>query len=137
MANHCGFHQWKSSTESLPKIEELFSELDKGVESLKAARAQLITYRQAVLKHAFEGKLTARWREENRDKLEPPEQLLARIKLERAVRNERQLQEWREAVKEWEGDGKGGRKPRKPRDSKPLAKLNEISHPNLPQLPES
>ena len=119
------------------KIEELFSELDKGVESLKAARAQLITYRQAVLKHAFEGKLTARWREENRDKLEPPEQLLARIKLERAVRNERQLQEWREAVKEWEGDGKGGRKPRKPRDSKPLAKLNEISHPNLPQLPES
>ena len=119
------------------KIEELFSELDKGVESLETARTQIKVYRQAVLKHAFEGKLTARWREENRDKLEPPEQLLARIKLERAVRNERQLQEWREAVKEWEGDGKGGRKPRKPRDSKPLAKLNEISHPNLPQLPES
>ena len=119
------------------KIEELFFELDKGDESLKAARAQLITYRQAVLKHAFEGKLTAQWREENKDKLDTPEQLLARIKLERAVRNERQLQEWREAVKEWEGDGKGGRKPRKPRDSKPLAKLNEISHPNLPQLPES
>ena len=119
------------------KIEELFSELDKGVESLETARTQIKVYRQAVLKHAFEGKLTAQWREENRDKLEPPEQLLDRIKLERAVRNERQLQEWREAVKEWEGDGKGGRKPRKPRDPKPLAKLNEISHPNLPQLPES
>ena len=119
------------------KIEELFSELDKGVESLETARTQIKVYRQAVLKHAFEGKLTAQWREENKDKLETPEQLLARIKLERAVRNERQLQEWREAVKEWEGDGKGGRKPRKPRDPKPLAKLNEISHPNLPQLPES
>lgn len=41
------------------KIEELFSELDKGVESLTTAREQLKVYRQAVLKHAFEGKLTA------------------------------------------------------------------------------
>ena len=41
------------------KIEELFSELDKGIESLKAAQAQLKVYRQALLKHAFEGKLTA------------------------------------------------------------------------------
>ncbi|MGH1450922.1 MAG: restriction endonuclease subunit S [Pseudomonadaceae bacterium] len=40
------------------KIEALFSELDKGIESLKTAREQLKTYRQAVLKHAFEGKLT-------------------------------------------------------------------------------
>ena len=67
------------------KIEELFSELDKGVESLKTARAQLDVYRQAVLKHAFEGKLTAQWREENKDKLETPERLLTRIKQERAA----------------------------------------------------
>jgi type I restriction enzyme S subunit len=40
------------------KIEELFSDLDKGIESLKTARGQLKTYRQAVLKYAFEGKLT-------------------------------------------------------------------------------
>jgi len=40
------------------KIEELFSELDNGIESLKKAREQLKTYRQAVLKYAFEGKLT-------------------------------------------------------------------------------
>ena len=45
------------------KIEELFSELDKGVENLKRARALLNVYRQVVLKHAFEGKLTAQWRE--------------------------------------------------------------------------
>nr|WP_277602428.1 restriction endonuclease subunit S [Parahaliea mediterranea] len=45
------------------KIEELFSEIDKGVESLKTAREQLNLYRQAILKHAFEGKLTADWRE--------------------------------------------------------------------------
>ncbi|MBL7179960.1 MAG: restriction endonuclease subunit S [Desulfobacterales bacterium] len=40
------------------KIEELFSELDNGIENLKKAREQLKTYRQAVLKYAFEGKLT-------------------------------------------------------------------------------
>ena len=66
------------------KIEELFSELDKGIESLKTARAQLNVYRQAVLKHAFEGKLTAQWREQNKEKLETPKQLLARIKRQRA-----------------------------------------------------
>jgi len=45
------------------KIEELFSELDKGIENLKTAQQQLKTYRQSVLKWAFEGKLT---REEGR-----------------------------------------------------------------------
>ncbi len=40
------------------KIEELFSELNKGIEALKTAQQQLKTYRQAVLKWAFEGRLT-------------------------------------------------------------------------------
>lgn len=40
------------------KIEELFSELDKGIQDLKTAQLQLKTYRQSVLKYAFEGKLT-------------------------------------------------------------------------------
>ena len=40
------------------KIEELFSELDKGIENLKTAQQQLKVYRQSVLKWAFEGKLT-------------------------------------------------------------------------------
>lgn len=37
------------------KIEELFSELDKGIESLHTAQQQLKTYRQSMLKWAFEG----------------------------------------------------------------------------------
>jgi type I restriction enzyme, S subunit len=40
------------------KIEELFSELDKGIENLRLAQQQLKTYRQSVLKWAFEGRLT-------------------------------------------------------------------------------
>lgn len=47
------------------KIEELFSELDSGIDSLNKAKKQLEVYRQAVLKSAFEGKLTKEWREDN------------------------------------------------------------------------
>ncbi|MBQ8012248.1 MAG: restriction endonuclease subunit S [Oscillospiraceae bacterium] len=36
------------------RIEELFSELDKAVETLKKTKAQLAVYRQAVLKEAFD-----------------------------------------------------------------------------------
>ena len=40
------------------RIEELFSKLDKGVETLQTIKQQLAVYRQAVLKEAFEGQLT-------------------------------------------------------------------------------
>tara|TARA_R110002124_G_scaffold91297_8_gene232542 strand:+ start:3034 stop:4518 length:1485 start_codon:yes stop_codon:yes gene_type:complete len=114
------------------KIEELFSELDKGIESLKTAREQLKVYRQAVLKHAFEGKLTAKWREENADKLEPPEQLLTHIQQERQARYQQQLQDWKAAVKAWEKNGKEGKKPTKPK----LKELLELSREELKQLPD-
>lgn len=41
------------------KIEELFSELDSAVETLKKTKEQLVVYRQSVLKEAFEGKLSS------------------------------------------------------------------------------
>ena len=104
------------------KIEELFSELDKGIESLKTAREQLKVYRQALLKHAFEGKLTEQWRKDNADKLEAADQLLERIKQEREARYQQQLEKWKAAVKQWEAGGKEGKKPVKPK------KLPELKH---------
>jgi type I restriction enzyme S subunit len=65
------------------KIEELFSELDKGIENLKQAQAQLAVYRQALLKHAFEGKLTADWRKTHAAQLESADQLLSQLLQER------------------------------------------------------
>ncbi|MBN2396419.1 MAG: restriction endonuclease subunit S [Candidatus Atribacteria bacterium] len=47
------------------KIEQLFSELDNGIANLKAAKEKLVIYRQAVLKKAFEGELTKKWRKLN------------------------------------------------------------------------
>jgi len=64
------------------KIEELFTKLDAGVEALKKVKVQLKRYRQAVLKHAFEGRLTEEWREIHRE-IEPASVLLERMKKER------------------------------------------------------
>ncbi len=106
------------------KIEELFSELDKGIENLKTAHAQLKVYRQALLKHAFEGKLTAQWRAENQDKLETADVLLKRIQQERAQRYQQQLADWQAT---------GGSKPQAP---KPLPQLTAEELAELPELPQ-
>lgn len=108
------------------KIEELFSELDSGIASLKTAQEQLKIYRQSLLKHAFEGKLTEQWRKDNADKIETPEQLLARIQQERENRYQQQLEEWKQEIKAWEAKGKEGKKPSKPRKFKEV-ELNNYS----------
>ena len=97
------------------KIEELFSELDKAVESLTLTRAQLKTYRQALLKAAFEGKLTGDWRAANPDKLETPEALLTRIRVQREARHLWALESWRQNTAKWQMGGEVGRKPTKPK----------------------
>ena len=121
----------------IAKIDELFSELDKGIESLETAREQLKNYRQAVLKQAFEGKLTAQWRERNKDKLEMPEQLLARIKREREMRYKQLLNEWKVANEEWESKGKSGKRPTRPKKLPQLTDIGDDLRTKLPQLPES
>lgn len=64
------------------KIEQLFSELDNGISNLKLAQEQLKVYRQAVLKKAFEGELTKKWREQQTS-LQDAKDLLEQIRKER------------------------------------------------------
>ncbi len=120
------------------KIEELFSDLDKGIESLKTTQQQLKIYRQAVLKWAFEGRLTAKWREEKKHKgeLKSADELLVQIKAEREKRDHTQLQEWDEAVKDWEAKGKQGKKPGKPQRLKDLPPPSATEIDKLPELPK-
>lgn len=61
------------------KIETLFARLDKGEEALRHVQKLLARYRQSVLKAAVTGQLTAHWRAENAHRLEPGQDLLARI----------------------------------------------------------
>lgn len=107
------------------KIEELFSELDQGVASLKTAREQLKVYRQSLLKNAFEGKLTAAWRAAYRDQLESATALQQRIARERQARYQQQLADWQAA-------GQSGPKPKPP---KPLPPLTAEEVAELPELP--
>ena len=76
------------------KIEALFSELDRGIESLKTAQQQLKVYRQAVLKWAFEGKLTEEWRRKNKNH-QTAYEFLQKIK-----RDRKQEYEWRKKNEE-------------------------------------
>jgi len=119
------------------KIEELFSELDSGIKSLKNARKQLKTYRQAVLKYAFEGKLTKEWRTLQRragNPPEPTEKLLEQIKTEREKHYQKQLEDWKNACELTKTDGK--KKPAKPKKPKELPPLTEKELAELPELPE-
>ncbi len=71
------------------KIEELFTQLDAGIEELRKAQDQLRRYGQAVLKAAVTGELTKDWREVHKNELEPASQLLVRILQERRSKWER------------------------------------------------
>lgn len=57
------------------KIEELFTEIDKGIERLLKAKELLEGYRQSLLKSAFEGKLTEEWRAKNTEKQKEPSEI--------------------------------------------------------------
>ncbi len=119
------------------KIEELFSRLDKGIEYLETAREQLKVYRQSVLKHTFEGKLTKQWREAHADQLETADQLLERIKQERKKLYQQQLNEWEEAVRVWKKNGKKSKKPSKHPMPKNIVHITEKELAELPILPDS
>ena len=99
------------------KIEELFSSLDKGIESLKTVQQQLKAYRQAVLKWAFEGKLTKEWRRLNEN-----------ISLEFAIN--KILQERKDAFEIKLAQAKENKAP-KPRTPKNLDKKFKINQEHL------
>lgn len=116
------------------KIEELFSELDKAMESLTSARAQLKVYRQALLRHTFEGKLTADWRD--RTKLKPVADLRRNIRSELLRCHERELESWRLALEKWEKGGCNGKRPSKPRPPQPTPELTGHDLALLPEIPK-
>lgn len=66
------------------RIDELFTEIADGETALARARADLDTWRRALLKAAVTGELTREWREENRPG-ETGEDVLERVVRERGV----------------------------------------------------
>lgn len=108
------------------KIDELFSELDNGIEELETAQKKLELYRQSLLKSAVEGELSKEWRETQTEVSETGEQLLARILKERRER-------WEQAkFKEFAEKGKNPPKDWQDKYPEPVQPDTE----NLPELPE-
>ncbi len=108
------------------KIEELFTKLDTGVETLKKTQAQLKRYRQSVLKAACEGKLVPTEAEiartEERE-YETADVLLARILKERR-------EKWEdEQIIKFKKNGK------MPNDNKWKSKFKPPVFPNIEKLP--
>ena len=71
------------------KLDELFSQLDAGLETLQLARARVKAYRTATLTEATTGELSASWRAERsaaNETFEDAQVLLARILDERRAR---------------------------------------------------
>lgn len=110
------------------KIDELFSELDNGIEELETAQKKLELYRQSLLKSAVEGELSKEWRETQTEASETGEQLLARILKERRERWEQ------EKLKEFAEKGKNPPKNWQDKYPKPVQPYDSI---NLPKLPEN
>lgn len=119
----------------IKKIEELFSSLNSGIADLKKAQDQLVIYRQAVLKKAFEGELTKDWREKQTN-LPTADELLEQIKEERQKHYEKQIVDWKEAVSFWEKNGKEVKKPAKPQKHKEVEPLNKTDIAELAFLPK-
>lgn len=114
------------------KIEELFSEIDDGIQSLETAKKQLDIYREAILIQAFNGNLTKQWRTLNSDKLPTKEYFLSAINRDREERYEKQVADWNKDLSHWEKAWKIGSKPKKP---KPLPRIEatQISTEGLPK----
>lgn len=100
------------------RIEALFDEIDRGVESLHDAKRALELYRQSLLKSAFEGHLTVQWRAKNPDKLEAPGVLLARVTEQRHRAYRLALRRWERAHRHWIEKGRLGKRPTKPKAPK-------------------
>ena len=118
------------------EIDALFIEIDRGVESLQAAKKALTLYRHSLLKSAFQGRLTAEWRKQNADKLESPKALLTRIRAEREVRYKESVAAWQGALEQWRAGGGEGRRPAKPKQLDDIAPLRESELKRLPSIPE-
>lgn len=115
------------------KIEEFFSELDQVIKGLKKAHQQLEIYKQAVLKNAFEGKLTINWRKQNK----PAYQITNWIEQTRQKVYNKKVESWKIAKEQWVAAGENGNKPVKPAQIKTVEPFSSLQLETFSSLPKS
>ena len=118
------------------RIETIFDEIDRGVESLQAAKRTVGLYRQSLLKSAFEGRLTAAWRAKNADTLESQDALMTRTARERPEWYKMAFRTWTEDVETWQSESAKGPKPRRPERNLRGTPLTPEERALLPEIPD-
>lgn len=125
----------KEQIRIVAKIEELFSELESGMDALMSAREQLKAYQQSVLKHAFEGKITDAWRKRTASSSQPRNTLIEQLPKARAAYHAEQLRQWEAAVRAWGESGEKGKRPSKPEKPADVMLVSEQDIARLPTIP--
>ena len=108
------------------RVEALLERVRKAKERLDKVPQIIKQFRQAVLKKAFSGELTADWRREHPE-LEPATELLRRIQEERKRQYEEEVRKAR---------AQGKKPPRKPKYLENVGASPAPTGQNLPELPE-
>lgn len=114
------------------QIELLFSKLEEAEKGLKIAKQELITYRYALSKNIFEGKLTTKWREEKAPR--SGEKILHDLNTERDSYYQQALVTWKEEISHWEKYPTNVVKPVKPKEFQTFPYVQSNFH-GLPKLP--
>jgi type I restriction enzyme S subunit len=73
------------------KLEELFTKLDAGIEYLKKTKTLLKQYRQSILKYAFEGKLTEKWREKNSNEISQTSVIFEKLESQKLINKRKEF----------------------------------------------
>lgn len=95
------------------KIEELFSELDNCIIQFETIKKRLKDYRNIILKDAFEGKLSKKWRENN--SIESVDDILKKLKTKRHQDFLLKTKLWEAEMEKWRKPDNINPKPLKPK----------------------
>lgn len=130
-------NSFKEQQRIVKKIDQLFLEIDEGIERFEKAKYQLQLFRQVLLKTAYEGKLTKNWRKKNNKKNSSFSEVVNLINKEQQNNYENKLSQWIDEFTLWLKKDKKGIKPLKPRKRKPLNEIGNEELAELPNLPET
>ena len=121
----------------IKRINEIFIELDEGITRLKKAKKDLKLYYQSLLKNAFEGNLTQKWREDNKQNIISFSEVYDLLQEQKQIDYKNNLTEWIDKYTLWLKNGKDGFKPIKPKKNSQIYEIDKEEIAQLPNLPSS
>ncbi len=127
----------KEQKRIVKRINEIFIELEEGIRRLKKAKKAIKLYYQSLLKNAFEGNLTQKWRENNKQNIISFSEVYDLLQEQKQIDYKINLTEWIDRYSLWLKNGKDGLKPIKPKRNSQNHEIDKEEIAQLPNLPPS